>query len=137
MSIDNNTFPSISKIPLQPSTHTESTSEHSTAQPSTAQPSTVHFTTVTTSRAPLKETTIPTEKLSIPSSAAPEIVKTQALPVKHVERDKKFSKLIINMNSFLEPEVNYTIEVKFSGTILNNLIGLYKANYKTSDGRIR
>lgn len=130
-STDNNTFTSTTRVSVMPSTLVESTSERSSTSSSTTR----LITTAT--KAPMKETTTTRANTAPPPDAELEIIKTKLLPAKQVELDRKLSKLIIHMNNFLEPEVNYTLEVKFSGRILNNLIGLYKASYKSDKGYLR
>lgn len=55
--------------------------------------------------------------------------------VNEVSKDEDNYKLTIYTGSPLKSGHNYTVEIEFSGQILNNLIGLYKTSYVDLSGR--
>lgn len=128
--VNNTLISSTTKLPMKSSSTVQSTTRIPASLSSISSTTTTSTTSPTTATA----TTMKTTNASADATAKSEVLQTAALPLKLVEQDKKFSKLIIHMKTFLQPGVNYTVEVKFSGRILNNLIGLYKASYKTGNG---
>nr|XP_023013628.1 aminopeptidase N-like [Leptinotarsa decemlineata]XP_023013629.1 aminopeptidase N-like [Leptinotarsa decemlineata] len=56
------------------------------------------------------------------------------LGVESVIRDNKHLKLKISMSDPLLSGGTYTIDIKYSGDILDNLVGLYKTSYKDLSG---
>lgn len=63
--------------------------------------------------------------------------KKVALPIQEIKRDQKNYRLFIKMKNRLEKGKSYTIDVEFSGVILNNLIGLYKTSYVDLEGNTK
>ncbi|KAJ8928334.1 hypothetical protein NQ314_019110 [Rhamnusium bicolor] len=79
----------------------------------------------------ISETTI-----SITSTES-NFVESERVPVKEIVRDKENFKLnIVTENNFQQGET-FTVDIKFAGEILNNLVGLYSTNYVDLSGRIK
>ncbi|KAK4881228.1 hypothetical protein RN001_004547 [Aquatica leii] len=65
------------------------------------------------------------------------VPKTIYLEIEQHEEIPKMSRYIIHLSSELEPGTNYTLDIKFSGKISDNLLGLYRSSYLDSDGNKR
>lgn len=59
------------------------------------------------------------------------------LTIQDILMDDENFKLTIIMMYLLEPGHTYTVDIKFSGDILNNLKGLYKTSYVDLEGNTR
>ncbi|CAH0553114.1 unnamed protein product [Brassicogethes aeneus] len=59
------------------------------------------------------------------------------LTIQDIVKDEENFKLTIIMMYLLEPGHTYTVDIKFSGDILNNLKGLYKTSYTDLEGNTR
>ncbi|KAL3276605.1 hypothetical protein HHI36_011977 [Cryptolaemus montrouzieri] len=59
------------------------------------------------------------------------------IAVTDVVKDKDNGKIKIKVKENLALNNNYTIIINFSGKILDNLIGLYKTSYNSTEGEIR
>ncbi|CAH1994498.1 unnamed protein product [Acanthoscelides obtectus] len=57
-----------------------------------------------------------------------------ALPVEEILKDDKNTKLTIIMKNILNQGSTYTVDIKFAGLILDNLVGLYKTHYVDAYG---
>nr|CAI5863764.1 unnamed protein product [Callosobruchus analis] len=57
-----------------------------------------------------------------------------ALPVEEILKDDKNTKLTIVMKNILNEGSTYTVDIKFAGLILDNLVGLYKTHYVDAYG---
>jgi hypothetical protein len=62
---------------------------------------------------------------------------TTSLVIQEVYKEAENYKLIIVMRNLLEVDHNYTINIKFSGNITNNLAGFYRTSYKGLEGETR
>lgn len=63
--------------------------------------------------------------------------KIEQLAIKKTETHLKQSKFIITLEDSIEPDVNYTVEIRFSGNISDDLIGLYRTSYVNPKGEVR
>lgn len=78
----------------------------------------------------------PTQYTSSPDSlyATAKIINVD---IKKQEENRKMSTYTIHLANALQPGANYTLDIEFSGKILNNLVGLYTTSYTDSEGRKR
>lgn len=84
--------------------------------------------------------TTTTTTMQIPESFSEgTISKTELLPwpVKEISMDEENLKLVITTVQNLRHGENYTVDIKFSGQILNNLVGLYRTHYIDLSGNTR
>lgn len=72
----------------------------------------------------------------IPTEPAVKMERVQ-LQVDRVEQNNETDKLKILLKHDLVNGRNYTIDIKFSGFILNNLIGLYKTHYVDTNNNVK
>lgn len=75
----------------------------------------------------------PTTELSS-EKPQPKESKRLSLEIQEIKRDQKNYRLFIKMKNRLEKGKSYTIDIQFSGEILNDLRGLYKTSYVDLDG---
>lgn len=82
--------------------------------------------------------TDPTMQISEATSES-SVVKSESTPwpVKTISKDEENLKLIITTKQNLQQGENYTVDIKFSGDILNNLVGLYRTHYVDLAGNIK
>ncbi|KAK9874638.1 hypothetical protein WA026_005464 [Henosepilachna vigintioctopunctata] len=59
------------------------------------------------------------------------------LRIASITKEEETRKIKIRMGGNLKMNGTYKIDIKFSGRILDNLIGLYRTSYNTRDGEIR
>lgn len=86
---------------------------------------------ITTTTLEINETTVPV------TSSNNNLIKSEVMPIKEIIRDADSYKLnIITKNNFQQGDT-FTVDIKFSGQILNNLVGLYSTNYIDLSGRIK
>ncbi|XP_044756768.1 aminopeptidase N-like [Coccinella septempunctata] len=57
--------------------------------------------------------------------------------VNEIQKDKENAKLKIKLKDNMQVNKNYTIDIEFSGKISDNLIGLYRTSYNTTEGESR
>lgn len=62
---------------------------------------------------------------------------TTNLIIQEVYREEDSFKLVIVLRNLLEINHNYTLNIKFTGNISNNLVGFYRTNYKDLSGNTR
>lgn len=83
---------------------------------------------------PEETTDVTTTEMSTEATIKMERVQLQ---VDSVEKNNKTDKLKVIMKHDLVKGRNYTLEIKFAGLILNNLIGLYKTHYVDMESNVK
>ncbi|KAF7266417.1 hypothetical protein GWI33_020248 [Rhynchophorus ferrugineus] len=76
----------------------------------------------------------------IPDTTPRKIIITSellSLPIAEISKDKMNFKLIIKLEQALVKDETYTVDVKFSGNITNNLVGLYRTSYTDLSGNVK
>ncbi|KAJ8917142.1 hypothetical protein NQ315_012634 [Exocentrus adspersus] len=98
-------------------------------------PTTELFEETTTGTEPPDTTTAPVLETTTESS----LIKTELIPwlVREITRDEENFKITIHTRKNLKVGENYTVDIKFSGQLLNNLVGLYKSHYVDLTGRTK
>ncbi|XP_057665705.1 aminopeptidase N-like [Diorhabda carinulata] len=89
----------------------------------------------------LPSTTLPPDPTTNSTEPSTEKItyRTENIPLHiiTVEKDDVNFKLKIHLAQVMENGKTYMVEIKFSGQILENLIGLYKTSYVDTEGNIR
>lgn len=57
--------------------------------------------------------------------------------VDDIQKSKENGKIKIKLKDNMQVNNNYTIDIEFSGKISDNLIGLYRTSYNTTEGESR
>lgn len=57
--------------------------------------------------------------------------------VDEIQKSKENGKIKIKLKDNMQVNNNYTIDIEFSGKISDNLIGLYRTSYNTTEGESR
>ncbi|XP_025830380.1 aminopeptidase N-like [Agrilus planipennis] len=120
---------------------TSTSKEATTASPlsDNGLPTTLPSSATTPKSSTVASSTTEKSKQVNASSSSPVLSKGNIVevPVEFIDNIPVSTKLVITVGQLLEVEVNYTIEIKFSGNISDHLVGLYKAPYIDSSGKER
>lgn len=91
----------------------------------------------------IESTTVESEEVTtevVPETTPEKILISSELvniPVASIIRDPKNFKLSVKLYELMHQGRTYTVDIKFSGNITNNLIGLYRTSYTDLSGNVR